>query len=299
MPGTFNRFWKVASRFQAGTMLLDNSYGHGLRMTWSVDRHLTGEPDRGVVRVANLNPSVVKKIRNEWRQAQGLAVGSIVDFNGSIFAGFDGASQLLMFADVYDIVEDDRSERSTTWTEFKLGDGMLGIQNGQLNSSLGDVDLNTMFNLITNSMNLTTSAETKAVFAEKYAGSRVAQFNNGVIMQGPSRELLNELCGLLKVRWTVTNGKLQLVPIGRAIPGDAIVLSPRSGLLSYSASKDGTISCSAHGLPAAVPGRQLLVQDEFGKLVAEPLYRVESVKFSGDSTSYFNMQVVGRKAVLA
>lgn len=303
-----NRFWRVASKFawqpydETGPRAAQRVFKNpgGLDFTWSVERKLSKEPDIGSVKIANMNPAEIRAAREMFRQAQGLVEGAaITAIKGALYQGFDGVTQLLMHADVYDIVEDDRSSRSTTWTEFKLGDGMLGLRDGVVKESMGGVDLNTMYGIIKNSMNLTDSAEAKAVFAEKYTGARVAQFNDGVIMQGPSRELLNELCGLLKVRWTITNGKLELVPIGRTIPGQAIVLAPNSGLLTYSTSSDGTISCSAHSLPAAVPGRQIFVRDEYGRDVGEVAYRIEHVRFSGDSRSHASMQLDARKVTLA
>ena len=78
-------------------------------------------------------------------------------------------------------------------------------------------------------------------------------------------------------------------------PGE--VLRPGNGLISFERRSDSGISLTGLANPRIVPGLQIQVQDDAGEPFAEPLYRVESVDFRGDSDGQSLMQVEGRRSI--
>lgn len=290
MTTVFNKFLNVGARFQAGTVLVDNTDGQGLFMQWTFTRTTSPEPDQGELRIANLS-ATTRKLLQEQKT-------NLPRFRGSFYQGWQKQLSLIFNADIYDIIPDDRSQPETTWTIMKLGDGIEGYRDGTISGSFGDVDVDTLVTLIAGGMEIAVGKDAEGVLQTALPSSRLTRFKNGIVAMGSARDLMNELMGLLKLRWTVQNGELVLFPEGQPLAGvPAIVLSPLSGLLTATPARDGSIICEALSIPECTPGRQLLVQDDLGKPVAEASYRIEQVVFTGNTQTGGFMNVQAKKSV--
>ena len=287
---TFQRFLNVASTFQAGTVLIDNTDGEGLHMTWSGVRTMSPEPDQCEVRIANMSLANRKLVSEQMR--------NFAPFKGTLMQGWDGLAHLLMFAEIYDIVPDDREDPTTTWTTFRMGENMEGYRDGVVSTSIGDVDAVLLANLIVKGMSIEIDANNLAVIQSAVPGSKMTKFKNGAVIMGAARDRMNELMGMLKLRWTVQNGHAVIEPAGQPVLGQAVVLTPHNGLLKWKVERDGSIALTCLSTPSIVPGKQLIVQDENLMNVGEIAYRVSTVTFAGDSRLGAQMQLEARSDLL-
>jgi hypothetical protein len=286
----FRQFFNVAATFQAGTLLVENVVGDGLRIKWDITRTIEPDPDQGTVWIANLAVETRKKLEQERKLS--------APFKGTLMQGWDGVVQLLMFADVYDLVPDDQTDDATVWTVLRLGDGMEAIRDGVFDKSLGDVEVSTIINIATAAMGIAMGEDAKIQLAQTLPTAQINRWTNGYSAIAPAREVLSEVLGMLKLRWTIQNGRLVIVPAGAPLPGPAILLNPHTGLIDWTTSRDGSIDVNAYSIPSAVPGAQFIVQDDLGKLVAEIAYRIQEVQFVGDTDADARMVIKGRKALI-
>lgn len=286
----FTKFYNAGVTLQAGTTFIENIDASGLRVTWDLDRTIEPEPDQGVIRVCNLAPETRKKIELERKQ--------FVPFKAQFMQGWDRNLQLLFFADVFEFTPDDKSDAVNVWSEFKVGDGLEGMRDGIFSQSLGAVDLTTIIELAGSAMNIALGADAKTTLAAALPAARLTQFKNGYAATAPARDVFTEVLGMLKLRWTIQNGQAVLIPSGRSVPGKALKLTPNSGMRNYKTENDGSIFIEALSIPAAVPGKQIVVLDEFGALVAEVAYRIQHVRFFGDTDFGAEMSITARRSLI-
>lgn len=289
---TYSKFLNVAAFLQAGSVLIENLDGQGLHMEWTFHRTIQPEPDEGEIRIANLAPETSKLLQEQ-------KVNLAPSFKGGFYQGWDMVPSLLFYADIYDIIPDDRSEPETTWTILRLGDGLEGFRDGQLTQGFGDVDIKTLITLVAGSMQIAVGADAETVIAQQFPQSNLTRFKNGIVAMDSARNVMNEIMNLLKIRWTVQNGQLVVFPQGQPISTlPAIVLRPDTGLLSWKTARDGSIEVEALSIPECTPGRQLLVQDLYGTPVGEVAYRVEEATYTGNTDVGAFMSVKAKKALI-
>ena len=100
----------------------------------------------------------------------------------------------------------------------------------------------------------------------------------GAVVRGPAAQELTRLCSSAGLSWSVQDGILQLLPIGRALSRVAVSLSPDTGLVeSPTRSKGVTVKAKALLLPDLVPGRLVALESE----AVRGTYRIDEVSYTG------------------
>lgn len=93
---------------------------------------------------------------------------------------------------------------------------------------------------------------------------RDIDFPQGVVLQGPAREVLDYLAEASDARWYISDGKLQVVPRTGAINERAVVFDADKGNLIGSPSrKDGGVEVRGLIAPSLRPGKPFRVRSEF------------------------------------
>ncbi|NBP03538.1 MAG: hypothetical protein EBU90_26285 [Proteobacteria bacterium] len=102
----------------------------------------------------------------------------------------------------------------------------------------------------------------------------------GAVARGPASAELTRLCASAGLSWSVQDGILQLLPIGRALSRVAVSLSPSTGLVeSPQRSRGSTVKAKALLLPDLVPGRLVALESE----AVRGVFRLEEVSYAGET----------------
>jgi hypothetical protein len=105
-------------------------------------------------------------------------------------------------------------------------------------------------------------------------------FPEGTVVRGPVARELTRLCESAGLSWSVQEGVLQVLPIGRALSRVAVELAPDSGLVgSPERGKGSAVKCKALLIPDLVPGRLVSLASE----VIRGTFRIESAEYTGDT----------------
>lgn len=112
------------------------------------------------------------------------------------------------------------------------------------------------------------------------AASAAQQLPEGGVVRGPAAAELTRLCASAGLSWSVQDGVLQVLPVGRALSRVAVELAPDTGLVgSPERGKGSAVKARALLIPDLVPGR--LVSLRSG--VVSGAYRIEDVEYTGDT----------------
>jgi len=107
-----------------------------------------------------------------------------------------------------------------------------------------------------------------------------ATFAEGTVVHGSAAAELARVLASAGFEWSIQDGVLQLLPVGRALQRTAVVLSPDTGLVgSPEVGKSRTVKAVGLIQPDLMPGRLV----DLRSAVVTGLYRVEEVEFTGNT----------------
>jgi hypothetical protein len=105
---------------------------------------------------------------------------------------------------------------------------------------------------------------------------------SATVVSGRGPEMFTQLCRSAGLEWSVQNGALQILPLGKPVSLDTVLLSsnPNSGLVgSPSVDNKGVLSARALIQPDLEPGRLVV----FEAKTLKGAYRLEEVVLAGDT----------------
>lgn len=185
-------------------------YSDTLRMSFSIKKDLTSEPNEGNFKIWNLNPDNRKKIEKP-------------DQRVDLYAGYrDNGGVVKMWAgNITQVVSKEEGQDITT--EIKAGDGAMQLRDNwfSLNypaGTAGDV----IVKRIGQEMGLPVTFGEDAHFGT---------FESGYSFMGIGRDALDAICYGSGVTWSIQNGVLQIILNGGTTTQQGLVLAPDSGLI--------------------------------------------------------------------
>jgi hypothetical protein len=278
---------------------IQNLDGNGLRFDWSVSRDNTGDADQAEVTIYNLSRTVAGQLHKAWGD---LAVG----FTAGIKIGWQGVAQLLLKGNTWDLSVDGR-DGADYLTTFKIGDGHNPIRDSVWGRSINGAKLNIALEQLVSlpvdaqdigggGLGFIYPKESADLVAAAAARTSISDYRN--LVPGMSTvHYVNDIMATLGLEWRVHNGAF-IAMRGGIINEPGPILRPERGLLKYKSKNDGGITVDALANPDVQPGIQIQVQDNQGKNFAEPVYRVESVEFTGSSIGESVMSIQAAKGIL-
>lgn len=239
----------------------------GLRFTFSIERSLRATPSKAEIHVFNLN---------ETHRAQIETAGSV---SCSLLVGYQGGKHLIFKGDL---------RNATSTYEIPVWDTKIdGVDGGRrqqrariARSYRPGTTLTTVFSDLADALGI-GRGNLAEITAGIDFGTGSSEFVDGAVLTGAVRRRLDELCSSCELEWSIQNGTLQLLPLGRALAGTPLVIAADSGLV-------GTISREKRD---AIKFKTLLIPDLFpGRLVRPDTvavrggdYRVTKVAYKGDT----------------
>lgn len=285
----------------AAPTTISNLDGAGLRIKWSIYRSRSSKTDVGECTIYNLSKATRALLYETWRVYNGTRTG----FRIGVHAGWGGTVGLLMVGECTEMVPA-RHEGEDVLTTFRFGEGAKVLRESVdltpkiYTYNAGDslalwLTIQAMFQ----SAGLAVDQTMQPLFAEAVASTPLPPVGKWALT-GNLVQNITDVLDTFGLEWKIYNGKVIFMRNGvttSAQGAEAILFNASTGLLGWRETDDGGVEVDALTQPATRVGLQFVVQDAFGAPVGAPGYRVESVRFTGDTDGESKMLVVGRKSV--
>lgn len=260
-----------------GVEIVARADAPGQRIQFSIEKRLGSAPDTCTVTVTNLNADSRADFEN-YPLAIQLDAGHDGEFR-RIFAG--------------DMRWASSSKKSTDWeTLIQVADGARAYRHARVGRSFKEgVTVKTALAEVAKSMGLRLPRELEV------SKELDAQFGAGLVLDGLSRDELSRLLAPYGYEWQIQDGTLTVYRDDQARPGQALVVSPATGLIespeftppTTSGKKSKSIRRSTLRsprlnfrtllYPQIVPGCKVFVDS----VITRGIYKVIQVTHTGDT----------------
>lgn len=253
---------------RVATLQVDTIVLAELRFAFKIERTLRPRPGKAEVKVWNLTSSH----RDQLDSLDGVSV--VLD------AGYMATGTATLFSGTLRRVSHERAEGNTWITKVEGEDGGRQRRTARtLRSFRPGTPLRTVFLALAQDFGVDAGNTSQAT-----SSAALAQVGNAVVcgttLRGSVAEALDEFCRGASLEWSIQNGALQILPIGTALSGQAIVLGPDSGLIgSPTKEQRGRVKFRSLINPEIMPGKQVQLQSR----IVTGAFRVEKCSWSGDT----------------
>jgi hypothetical protein len=279
-----------------------NLDGAGLHIAWDIMRTRSSKTDSGEVTIRNLSTSFRLGLYATWQQFNATSGG----FKVGVHIGWGGTVNLAMSGDVWEMLPEVRSGEDVL-TVMRFGEGQRQVKDSttptpkqytyEAGNALGLwLTIQDMFFQLGG---LRVDPSMQAVFTTAVTSTPLAA-SGSWDLSGELVDNINDLLDTFGLEWKVYNG--QVIFMSRGITSSsqapvAVLLTPATGLLDWTPLDDAGIACTALAQPSVRPGTQFIVQDGFGVPVGAPGFRVETVRFAGQTDTESLMFLTGRRSI--
>lgn len=224
-------------RIQIGQIVIED-----LTIDFDVKTSLKSAPNTANIGIWNLSENNRALLESTTDRIQ-LDAGHATTGIGTIFIG--------------DAARATSKHEGPDWvTRIEAGDGRDRVRNSRVSAShapgtqVGQIIRNVSDTLGVGLGNL-----------EQVASQLTRSISGQTTTFGHSATVLERLVSAEDLEWSIQRGNLQFLQRGRALAGEAILLSPDTGLIgSPNRDKDGTVSCDANLMPDLFPGRAVRLE---------------------------------------
>lgn len=195
-----------------------------LRFTFKTRQWDLQTPNNVSVRVFNLKGETANKIQKEFSHL-------------TLQAGYQDGAYGIVFDGTIVQVRRGREDGRTTYLDITAADGDAAINFGQVNTSLqaGSTFKDRV-------AALAKAMEPHGV-TQGYTADLPAQgLPRGKVMYGMARDHLRDLGASTDTKWSVQDGKLQVIRLDGYLPGDAVVLNSNTGMIGLPEQTEGGIT---------------------------------------------------------
>lgn len=195
-------------------------------------------------------------------------------------AGYpDQVSQLYLGEIRY--AQSSRSE-SNIITHIETGDSEKEIQTAHINLSIGPkVPAEVALTAIARELGIGLGNVNVAVAKLRAKGT--TPFGRGTLIFGGAARALDDFCRSADLEWSIQDGVLQILDRGKALEGQAVLLSPDTGLIgSPTIDHKGVVTFKALIQPDLRPGHKIAF-DTLDFKISQG-YRIQECEYTGDTT---------------
>jgi hypothetical protein len=269
----FGRVWRVVIGAQIGAIRAGLRVD-GHRLHFHVEKSLKPEPNTCTLQVWNLSRAQRAQIE-ELRPKKGDTRGIPI----LIEAGYkDKGPQQIWLGDVRTIsTERDGGDWITT---LESGDGEKAGQNARINVSFGPgTTPDTALRAIVKALGV-DAGNVPVVLAKLRAAGVGQLFPKRAVLSGSAADHMTNFCRSAGLEWSIQDGAIQILDVGKTAAGFAVRLSPSTGLVGTpSVDPDGKLSCVSLIQPGLRPGSLLVLESA----TVHGNYRIERAVWDGDT----------------
>lgn len=238
----------------------------GLRVAFDIERSLARNPNKAEIKIWNLSDDTRRSIETTRRPRVRVRAGYI-DGTSSIF--FGGLREVRSQIEGSDIV-----------TTLSGVDGGHQLQTARTSRShAGGTTYADVISGLANDLRVGVGNAVEA-FRERGAGAALETFFEGTVTHGPAAQELDGLVRSRNLEWSVQDESLQVLPRGRALAGEALVVSAATGMIGTpSISNHGVVTLETFMIPDVFPGRRISMESRF----ITGAFRIAKCQYVGDT----------------
>jgi len=233
----------------------------GLRISFEIDKTSTSDQNFAKIKIWNLSEESKAYVTMK-NSVVILEVGYGPD-TGELFKGdITKASVQRQGPDVI--------------TELECGDGHLALKNAKLDKSyIKGTPMRVVF------MDAMAALKLEGISISE-SGLKIKDevLQNGFTASGPVKGILDNLVAKMGKKWSIQDNEFVMLDLDEDVGGEAVVLSPDSGLVGNVVQVDGGVQFKALIQPELKPGK--LVELWTRDIVATP-FKIVKVKYQGDT----------------
>lgn len=172
-------------------------------------------PNNCSIRVYNLKAETVRKVRKEYSRVV-------------LQAGYEGTAFGVIFDGTIKQFREGRENNITTYLDILAADGDIAYNWSIVNQSLAaGSSFSDRVNAITGSMKGNGVDPGKITYPD--TGGILPR---GKVLFGYAKAAMREQTQTMGSTWNISNGKLNVIPLDGYLPGEAVILTSRTGLIS-------------------------------------------------------------------
>ena len=238
-----------------------------LDVEFTVAKSLQPEPNKAEIRIYNLNRSH----REQLEQKDSVPVELFVGYEESEVA--EGMIYKGSLRRPFSVLE------APDWvTTIRTGDSEKQVRSSRVNKSFSPgATFQALLDGAAEAMGVGLGNAKEAFSKGDFAGGAKTLFGGGVL-QGLAHKEMQRLLRSANLEYSIQDGELQVMEIGKALQGTAQVLSPSTGLVgSPQFGTKGELKARCLLIPDVYPGRKVRVKSDR----VDGFFRVEKAEYRG------------------
>lgn len=165
-------------------------------------------------------------------------------------------------------------------TEITTGDSEKEIQSARITQSIGPkVPAAVALTAIAKSLGVGLGNVQAA--SAKLSATGVTPFGNGgTVLHGFAADILTDFCKSADLEWSIQDGVIQILDVGKSLQNQAVLLDSDSGLIEYpKVDASGIVTATALIQPNLRPGNKV----DFESVTVKGGYRIEQCEYAGST----------------
>lgn len=238
----------------------------GLDVQFSIKKSLKPDPNTCDLKVYNLNASH----RSALEEMKTAAV--------MIEAGYEKGTSVLFVGTLRTAIS--VFEGASYVTALSSGDGEKAVRSARVNVSLKKgAKTADVIKAVAGALGVGEGNLNDAV--SKLSNTGVGDlFSEGAVLSGSAAREMTNICRSAGLTWSIQDGKLQILALKTALEGEAIKLTPKTGLIdSPTVDNNGIVTVRMLLMPDVFPGRAMVL--ESARIKGQ--YRLEECTYTGDT----------------
>lgn len=252
-------------------LVVDGLKLEGLRMSFAVKKTGRPEPNDAEIVVTNLSRESRTRIQRGSRLV--------------LVAGYESNAAVIFTGDVREVTP--KREDTEVDTVIRAGDGDRAYRGAFVSESFAPgASTEDVVRKMASALGVDSARALQRMKEKGVADGGLAQFTQGYAVTDKASSGLTRVLRAAGLAWSIQDGELVILGPKEVSPGQAVLLSPSSGLvnapeLQKKEDKGGppTVRLTSLLQPAIRPGSALKVEAEYVK----GSFRAESVEHKGDT----------------
>jgi hypothetical protein len=276
MGRLFDRVWSVT------VSTLDVS---DFRVHFRIEKTLKPEPNKALVEVYGLNKDHRAMLgelapgKRTGKKKKGTSPNLTGSIPVRIEAGYkDDGPQMIFLGDLRTV---DSERNGADWiTAITSGDGERAYRTARIAQSFGaGTPVPVAVRALVRSLGI-GEGNLSQVLSGLKLGGRATILVRGAVFSGPAVRHLTDICRSAQLEWSIQDGVVQLQDFGTALAGQAIKLTPETGLIgSPNVDGNGVLKAKTLMIPGLRCGRLVVVDSD----AVQGNFRVEKIITEGDT----------------
>lgn len=249
-----------------------------LRVGFTIEKSVKREPNTCEIAVYNLSRAHRDALETGYGKLR-VPGTKLKAIPVRLAAGYVGSGMsLLFYGQLREVFS--RPESDGSWvTVLRSGDGDRATRARATYGFRPGVSITRIVEALTGEMGIGLGNATKQLGQAALRGIG-ASIGRGATFEGAAPEQLDSVLRSAGYEWSIQDNALQVVPIGKSLDTQGVLLSPQTGLVDVPTTDEkGNLQARALLLPGLVPGRRIKVRAS----TIRGVWRLEKVRYVGDT----------------